>query len=151
MKRPVMLAVADGAAVYAALLGALAEVGDRAGWLELGGSGVAPPAGLEQAAAAGVLRAVAVGDDRVMTVKPIRGAAVIDDLLREHFRGCRLVLVRGGEGLVRLATDGDGWRLTPPAGRAVRQSTAELLASLRRPSFWRRIERESLSRARADD
>lgn len=142
MKRPVMLAVADGAATYAVLLAALAEAGQRAGWLELEASQVAPPAGLEKAAAAGVLRAVAVGDKRVTTVKPIRGAAVIDDLLREHFRGCRLVLVRGGEGLVRLARDGDGWRLTAPAGGAVRQSTSELLASLRRPSFWRRLERE---------
>jgi len=141
VKRPVMLAVADGAAAYAALLGALAEAGERAGWLELAAPDLAPPAGLEEAAATGVLRAVAVGDARVTTVKPIRGAAVIDDLLREHFRGCQLVLVRGGEGLVRLAVDGDGWRLAPPAGRAVRQSTSELLSSLRRPSFWRRLER----------
>ena len=42
--------------------------------------------------------------------------------------------------LVRLVADGDGWRLTPPSGRGVRQSTPELVASLRRPSFWRRLE-----------
>lgn len=139
-RRPVLLAVADTAAAYAGLLRALAELGGRAGWLELGAP-AAPPAGLEEAAAAGVLRAVAVGGQRVTTVKPIRGAAVLDDLLREHFRGCRLVLVRGGEGLVRLTADGGGWRLESPAGRSVQRSTAELLASLSRPSFWRRLER----------
>lgn len=140
MKRPVLLAVDEGVTTYAALLGALAEVGERAGWLELDRTAPPPPAGLEEAAAAGALRAVAAGGNRVTTVKPIRGAPVIDDLLREHFRGCRLVLVRGGEGLVRLRSDGDGWRLAAPAGRVVRQSTSGLLASLRRPSFWRRLQ-----------
>ncbi len=145
-KRPVLLAVTEGAAAYAGLFLALHEFGGRAGWLELGAP-AAPPAGLEEAAAAGVLRAVAVGESRVTTVKPIRGAAVLDDLLREHFRGCLLVLVWGAEvpgqgieGLVRLAADGGGWLLVAPGGRTVRQSTAELLANLRRPSFWRRLE-----------
>lgn len=142
MKRPVLLAVDARASTYSALLTALAEAGERAGWLELGAPGVTPPESLEEAAVAGTLRAVAVGGQRVTTVKPIRGPAVLDDLLREHFRGCRLVLVRGGEGpdvegLVRLEADGDGWRLAPPSGRMVRRSTPELLASLGRPSFWR--------------
>ena len=139
MKRPVLLAVDGDAAGYGALVRALAAAGERVGWLELG-SPVAPPGDLEQAAAIGALRAVAVGGDRVTTVKPIRGAAVLDDLLREHFRGCQLVLVRGEENLVRLAVDGDGWRLVPPQGPAVSRSTPELVASLRRPSFWRALE-----------
>lgn len=140
-KRPVVLAVGDGAAACSGLLDALREAGERAGWLELSAPAEAPPAGLEEAAAAGALRAVAVGGNRVTTLKPLRGAAVLDDLLREHFRGCRLVLVRGGpEGLVRLAAAGGGWRLTSPAGRIVPQSTPELLANLRRPSFWRRLD-----------
>lgn len=139
MKRPVTLAVAAGAAAFGPLFEALAEAGQRAGWLELGAvdSGSVPR--LDEAADLGVLRAVAVGDGRVRTVKPIRGAAVLEDLLREHFRGCALVLVRGGEGLVRLEPDGDGWRLAPPVGRAMRRSGAELVASLRRPAFWRRL------------
>jgi hypothetical protein len=135
-----MLAVADGATAYSALLDALAAAGERAGWLEIDSPQVTP-GGLEEAAAGGVLRAVAVGPGRVTAVKPIRGAAVMDDLLREHFRGCQLVLVRGGEGLVRLEADGEGWRLAPTTGRAVRQTTPELVASLRRPSFWRRMGR----------
>ena len=140
MKRPVLLAVDHGVAAYSTVLRALSEDGGRAGWLELGSPGATPPAALDDAAAAGAMRAVAVRGNRVTSVKPIRGAAVLDDLLREHFRGCRLVLVRGGEGLVRLEADGAGWRLTPLDGRAVRQSTSELLANLRRPSFWRRMD-----------
>ncbi|MFQ5350533.1 MAG: hypothetical protein ACE5EG_08845 [Thermoanaerobaculia bacterium] len=139
MKRPVLLAVAEGAAGYAALVGALAQAGERVGWLDLRSPAADPSPALEEAAAAGALRAVAVAGGRVTTVKPIRGEAVLDDLLREHFRGCRLVLVRGGEGLVRLEAVADGWRLVPPHREAVRQSTSELLAGLRRPSFWRRL------------
>jgi hypothetical protein len=141
MKRPVLLAVTDGVADYAALVRALAASGERAGWLDLDPPAGSAPLDLEAAAAVGVLRAVAVDGNRVVTVKPIRGAAVLDDLLREQFRGCRLVLVRGGEEMVRLEADGDGWRLAAPAGRTVRQSTPELAASLRRPSFWKRLER----------
>jgi hypothetical protein len=133
------LAVRDTVRAYVGLLDALGLAGERAGWLELE-TVEAAPAGLEEAAAAGVLRAVAVGGDRVVAVKPTRGGPVIDDLLREHFRGCRAVLVRGGQGLVELQPDGDGWRLKPPAGPAVRRSTTELVACLRRPSFWRRLD-----------
>ena len=139
MKRPVLLAVGEGAATYRGLLDAVAAAGERAGWLDLAASGESSPAGLEAAAAAGVLRAVAFGGGRVRVVKPVRGEPVLDDLLREHFRGCRLVLVRGGEGAARLEPEGDGWRLLPAAGAAVRLSTAELVANLGRPSFWRRL------------
>jgi hypothetical protein len=142
VKRPVLLAVDRGAAAYGGLLDALTAAGERAGWLDVSAANALPPAGLEQAAAAGVLRAVAVGGGRVMSVKPMRGPAVLGDLLREHFRGCRLVLVRGGEGAVRLEPEGDGWRLTSRAGPAVRLSTPELVANLRRPSFWQRLEGE---------
>ena len=141
MKRPVLLAVADGAGAYGNLLAALAEAGERAGWLDLGPRGAPRPDGLEQAAALGVLRAVAAAGDRVTMVKPVRGRLVLDDLLREHFRGCRLVLVRGGEGLPVLTADEAGWRLEPSSGRAARLTTGELVANLRRPSFWRRLGR----------
>ena len=140
MSRPVLLAVAEGATSYAPLLAGLVAAGERFGWLDLDAAPAPPPAGLEAAAAAGALRAVAVGGGRVMAVKPVRGAVVLDDLLRQHFLGCRLGLVRGGEDLVRLAAGEDGWRLTAPAGRVVRLSTAELVAKLRRPGFWRRLE-----------
>ena len=137
MKRPVVLAVDAAAAVYAPLLNALAKTGERAGWLDLQPAAAEGSSGLEEAAALGVLRAVSVGGGRVRTLKPIRGPAVLDDLLREHFRGCRLVLVRGGADLVRLEPQGDGWLLTSPAGGAVRRTTGELVAGLGRPSLWR--------------
>ena len=140
MKRPVVLAVARDAAAHAVLVEAVKAGGGRAGWLDLDPPPRPAPPGLEQAAAVGVLRAVAVADGRVTSVKPVRGEAVLDDLLREHFLGCDLVLVRGGEGLVRLDAEADGWRLTPPAGPAVGQTTSQLVGNLRRPSFWRRLE-----------
>ena len=144
MKRPVLLAVAAGAADFAELFEALAAAGERAGWLEVGAAGDAAIAaaerrGLEEAAAAGVLRAVAVGDGRVTAVKPVAGEPVLDDLLREHFRGCRLVLVRGGGGLPRLGREGSLWRLDGADGSIVRATGAELAAKLRRPSFQRRL------------
>jgi hypothetical protein len=134
-----MLAVEDGPASFAGLASALIEEGERLGWLDL--APVAEPlsVGLEEAAAIGVLRSVAVSPSRVSTVKPIRGEVVLDDLLREHFRGCRLVLVRGGAGLVRLAADATCWRLTAPDGTVRERTLSELVADLRRPSLWRRL------------
>ena len=139
MKRPVLLAVEAGASAYAGLLGALIADGERVGWLDLGRPRGAPPADLEEAASRGVLRAVAASGDRVITVKPVAGGLVLDDLLREHFLGCRLVLVRRGEGLPVLVPDDGGWRLAPPEGTAIRLSTSELVTNLRRPGFWRRL------------
>ena len=141
MKRPLLLAVAEGVAAFSALLEAAAAAGVRTGWLELGAAPAPTPPGLERAAAAGVLRAVAVGGGRVASLKPIRGEAVLDDLVREHFLGCALVLARGAENLVRLEAEGDGWRLTAAAAGTARLTTPELLENLRRPSFWRRLER----------
>ncbi len=136
----------EGPERFAALVAALAGAGMRAGWLELaadpGDRGSAPghapaaPAGLMAAAAAGVLRAVAVGGGRSVAVKPLSGAPVLADLLREHFRGCALVLVRGEVAAPHLALDGDGWTVAPPAAAALVLTTAELVAALRRPRPW---------------
>jgi hypothetical protein len=115
----------------------------RAGWLDLAGEpGESPPApgDLEAAAAVGVLRAVAVGrgprGGRSIAVKPLKGEPVLADLLREHFRGCALVLVRGEPAAPHLALDGDAWRVSPPGEAARAYSTAELVAALRRPRPW---------------
>lgn len=140
MRRPVLLAVSRPATEFAGLLEALREAGERAGWLDLAGA-AAPPPPLEEAARCGVLRAVGVGGDRVVTVKPVPGGTVLEDLLREHFLGCRLVLVRGAESLPRLEPAGDGWRLEERGERPVRLATPELVASLRKPSQWRRRRR----------
>ena len=89
----------------AALFAAAGALGLRIGWLELAPQ--APPAplppSLEQAARVGALRAVAIGGGRSVAVKPMRGAPVLKDVLREHFAGCALVLVRGEIDLPKLA------------------------------------------------
>ncbi|MGH9360877.1 MAG: hypothetical protein ACRD2T_03105, partial [Thermoanaerobaculia bacterium] len=83
------------------------------------------------------LRAVAVGEGRAVAVKPIAGPPVLGDLLREHFLGCCLVLVRGDVAAPALAPDGDAWSLTPPSPAPPRRlTTAELVAALRQPRPW---------------
>lgn len=156
------------------LVAAAAAEGMRVGWLDLGGQGAAatggedgrafaPPA-LEEAVSAGAFRAVAAGPGRTVSLKAVAGPPVLRDLLREHFLGCALVVVRvdrdaagrGGETagaaaaagpLVRdagaaldeapwLKVEGDVFVVEPP-GRAGRRFTAaELAARLRKPRPW---------------
>jgi hypothetical protein len=131
-----LLRVEEGPERFAPLVEAARALGLRVGWLEF-----APPAplpdDLARAAALGVLRAVAVGDGRSAAVKPLRGEPVLRDLLREHFRGCALVLLRApqpplGPAAPDLAPDGDAWRVAVD-GAARRYGTAELAAALRKP------------------
>jgi hypothetical protein len=134
MKMPHLLRVEQGAAEYAPLFEAARSLDLRIGWLELGESAPAPlPPSLEAAAGEGALRAVAVGGGRTVAVKPIKGAPVLRDLLREHFRGCALVLVRGECGAVpSLSRDDETYRVT--SGAVVRTfDAAHLVAALRRP------------------
>ncbi|MES1211383.1 MAG: hypothetical protein ABUL63_03510, partial [Acidobacteriota bacterium] len=116
--------------------------GLRVGWLELGQPAettVEPvPEALASAAGLGVLRAVSVGGGRSVAVKPMRGEPVLRDLLREHFRGCSLVLVRGGSGidapgLEPSGADGGEWRMQVRSFADRIHPTAELVASLRSP------------------
>jgi hypothetical protein len=134
MKMPHLLRVEQGAAEYAPLFDAARSLDLRIGWLELGESAPGPvPPGLEAAAGEGALRAVAVGGGRTVAVKPIKGAPVLRDLLREHFRGCSLVLVRGECGDVpSLSRDGETYRVA--SGSVIRTfDAAHLAAALRRP------------------
>ena len=150
MRQPHLLRVDEGPERFAALLAALAAAGLRAGWLELGAAEPAA-ASLESAAALGARRAVAAGGGRSVAVKVLRGEPVLRDLLREHFPGCALVLVRvhGGEALApegvplapapALFPSGDGWRITRAGDAAAQQfDTPGLLAALRRPRPWDR-------------
>jgi hypothetical protein len=147
MKVPHLLAVSEGPAAFAPLVQAAAVLGLKVGWLELPSE--LPPCpppfeDLEAAAVAGVLRAVAVGRDRTVVVKARRGEAVMTDLLREHFLGCALVLVRASEapsGMALLEVVGDGFRVhaTGPFGSSpgvARVAAEELAARLRRPQPW---------------
>jgi hypothetical protein len=138
MSEPHLLSVDEGPEAFAALVAALAAAGMRAGWLDLAAASPLPP-DLETAAAAGVLRAVAAGGGRSLAIKPLKGAPVLGDLLREHFRGCALVLVRGdaaGPEIPRLAPAVGAWTVTPPGGAARVYAPAELVAELRRPRPW---------------
>lgn len=125
--------MADGPEAFAALFAAAEAAGVRLGWLEWHAPGAADPA-LESATGLGALRAVAVGDGRVQSAKQLRGEPVLRDLLREHFLGCAVVLVRGLDALPRLAPDGSGaFRLETTGGRALELDAARAVAELARP------------------
>lgn len=148
MSPPHLLRVEEGPERFAPLLAAIAAAGLRAGWLELGAAEPAA-ASLERAAALGARRAVAAGGGRSVALKPLRGEPVLRDLLREHFPGCALVLVRvcgteppapAGVPLApapALFPSGDGWRVARAGDAAAQQfDTPGLLAALRKPRPW---------------
>ena len=132
MKMPHFLRVDEGLEAYSELISAASKEGLRVGWLEwgddfeVGGS-------LAGAASMDLLRAVAVGPRSTVVVKPRRGQAVLRDLVREHFRGAVLVLVRGAVEATELRSEGELWRLVPSTGDEVLWQTKELVGALRRP------------------
>ena len=140
---PHLLRVDDPPERFAALFAAARAEGLRVGWLDLTAASSEPrPQPLEAACVLGALRAVATGGDRTVAVKPIKGTPVLRDLLREHFRGCALVLIRGASlpleppEIAVLRAAGEGWAVTA-AGEAARAFTsAALAAALRRPRPW---------------
>ena len=136
MKAPHLLRVEDDPHRFAPLVEAARALELRVGWLDLGASPAPIPEPLEAAAGLGVLRAVSVGEGRMAAVKPLRGAPVLKDLLREHFRGCVLVLVRGEVDAPLLAAGEDGWTVTPRAAAGRRYTAADLAAALRKPRPW---------------
>jgi hypothetical protein len=132
---PHLLRVDAGPDVFAPLLEAIRLLGLRAGWLEL-----APPppvpgdlGDLEIAAGLGTLRAVAAGGGRAVVVKPLKGEPVLGDLLREHFRGCALVLVRGEAAAPLLQAAEDRWNVTVQGEAARAFATNGLAEALRSP------------------
>jgi hypothetical protein len=145
VKRIHLLRYEGEPAALEALFEAIRAEGLRAGWLELdsqpGGEGPA-----ETAVAAGAFRAAAVVPGRVVSVKRVTGPPVLRDLLREHFLGCALVVVRPGgtgsglEGELAeapiLEPVGESLRVRPPGQAALELAPAELAARLRRPRPW---------------
>ncbi|MEL7060232.1 MAG: hypothetical protein AAGN46_09440 [Acidobacteriota bacterium] len=122
---------------FAGFVAAVRQGGLRIGWLSWSPAArpddLETPQELEVAATIGALRAVAVRDGRTVTIKPRRGEAVLRDVLREHFRGCRAVLVEGAIDAPRLAPSGDGrWTVETEAGR-ISYTTDSLIAALRSP------------------
>ncbi len=134
MKSPALVAVDSGPREFSALFAAVRAAGERIGWLDLAAATAAPvPPDLEQAAELGALRAVAAATGRTVVVKPVAGPPVLRDLLREHFRGCAVVLVRGLEGWPRLEPADSGFVLRTAAERTRTVGADDLVAQLRRP------------------
>ena len=131
-----LLRVEEGPERFASLIDAARAEDLRVGWLDLAASAAPIPTDLDEAASRGVLRAVAVNGGRSVAVKPLRGAPVLKDLLREHFRGCALVLVRGEIDAPLLRPDGDAWRIEVSGEAARAISTQQLAAALRQSRPW---------------
>lgn len=127
-----LLATGEAAEALAPLVEAAGAAGFRVGWLDLAAP-AAPPPELAAALEAGAFRAVARTERGVVAAKRSSGPPVLEDLLREHFLGCRLVLVRGEVEVPRLAARGERWLVASPAGR-LELGTDELVARLRRPA-----------------
>jgi hypothetical protein len=140
---PHLLRVDDPPERFAPLIEAARALDLRIGWLDVPIEAPieAPsplPASLETAARLGVLRAVAVAGNRSVAVKPLKGAPVLRDLLREHFRGCALVLIRGEaqSDTATLRALEEGWAVTAPGEAARAFTTTALAAALRQARPW---------------
>lgn len=163
---PHLLAVAADADVFAALIDAATADALRVGWLRWSPDVAPEPCiepmskDLQSAASLGVLRAAAIEAERTVAIKPRRGAPVLRDVLREHFRGCALVLIRSvradqgldgtdlgksssgsliddraGVSISRLRLEGDGFEVIA-ADSTHRLTATELVARLRRARPW---------------
>lgn len=158
MKRPHLWAADGPVGDYEALMAAASTAGLRVGWLEVAEE-AAPPAALADAASSGALRAVAVTSGWTVSAKKRKGEPVLADLLREHFLGCRLVLIAGPlpvgtpplARLSRVTTASSSeaekgvapgaalWRLASPqetsdSSASATLTTEDILARLRRPA-----------------
>lgn len=136
MKSPHLLRVEEDPTRFAPLIEAVRALGLRIGWLELGADSRPVPECLETAASLGALRAVSVGEGRIVAVKPLRGRTVLKDLLREHFQGCALVLVRGEVVAPLLTIKVDAWIVSPPGAASRSYTVGQLATALRQPHPW---------------
>src|SRR5690606_38684174 len=117
VRAPALVMVDAPPSAFAALFAAARARGERIGWLDWQAA-PAPAGDLDAAAGLGALRAVAVGPGRTVAVKRLAGAPVLRDLVREHFLGCGVVLVRGRAGAPSIAPSGDRFRVETAPGRA---------------------------------
>ena len=138
MKAPVLLAVDGPPDLYEPLFAAAKAAGLRVGWLVMNAEVEAPPP-LQAPPLLEAFRAVAVGNGRSLAMKPMKGKAVLRDLLREHFLGADVVLVSGLELFPRLTPRGEGsWHLVESATASRVYATEELLVRLRKPALrWK--------------
>ncbi|MGE0640297.1 MAG: hypothetical protein AB7G12_14510 [Thermoanaerobaculia bacterium] len=137
MKNPVLVGVQGDAATFEALFRAAAGRDLRVGWLDLEEE-CPVPAPLAAAAELGAYRSVAAAGRATVATKSRKGPAVLRDLVREHFLGADLVLVRGLDLFPRLAWVAGSWELSESASAKRRLDLGQLLARLRRPALrWK--------------
>ena len=143
--RPHVLRIPTRVVEFDRLIAAVRQNMLRCGWLEWRPEAHEPlanlPSHLAEPAGLGVLRAVEVAASETVSVKPRRGPAVFSDVLREHFRGCALVLVHaptldGLPDLPSLTWTGTSWKVTATDGTSWQGSGEELAARLRKPKPW---------------
>ena len=96
MKAPHLLRVEEGPERFAPLVEAARAAGLRVGWLELGADAGPLPETSEPPPASAPCAPWRSGEAATRRRQAARGASrSSSDLLREHFLGCALVLVRG--------------------------------------------------------
>jgi len=142
VKTPVLLAVSTTADDFAPLFKAATAAGVRIGWLAFNAPIDAPPV-LQAPPLLAAFRAVAVGNQLSIAMKPMKGAPVLRDLLREHFLGADVVLVAGLDLYPRLtpqARSGEiAWHLAESASAGRAYTLDELLVRLRKPALrWKK-------------
>jgi len=132
VKTPALVAVEAEPRRFSELFAAARQAGVRIGWLDLKAM-PQPPAELASAVECGVSRAVAAGGRQVVSLKALRGEPVLRDLLREHFVGFAVVLLRSASGWPKLRPDENGFRLETASGDDRQLDAAGLLRELCRP------------------
>ncbi len=139
MKKPHLLKVDDPIGRFAPLFERADERAMRLGWLELDEPALS---GLELGGEGDPFKQVVVGRRRTLAVKRRRGDARLDDLIREHFLGCALLLLRVGAGgqdldevdAPELRPTAAGWRVSR-GERGVELDSDALLDRLSRASL----------------
>lgn len=135
MTEPWLLRVTAPAADFAPLVAAARGLDLRVGWLEL--TPPEPPTLLAAALAAGCAKAVEIGPGGSLAAKTRPGPPVLRDVLREHYRGTSLVLIRGEGALVlppalaSLEPTAEGFVLVTPDGQRETVAAEPLARRLR--------------------
>jgi hypothetical protein len=132
--QPRTVRVSASAESFTSLFESARSAAVRVGWLDLV-STPELPCDLSSAAESGALRAVSVNDGRVVSIKSLVGQPVLRDVIREHFTGCRLLLVRGQIEAPELVPRPEGWLLRSLDGVETSYSNEKFLSALRSPSF----------------
>jgi len=131
MKRPHLVRVEAPIESFATLIARARSAGLRVGWLALAEPSVPPT--VAAIVDGGVSQCVVAGERWTITARTRSGLPVTQDLVRQYFLGCQLVLVSGDIELPTLQPDATGWQLVSADGRRRSFDDDQLLALFRRP------------------